>query len=91
MATMYPSSEHYFQQDIAPCHKAQIISDWFLEDDNEFTVLKWPPQSPDLNRIKHLWDGVKWKLCALDVHPTNLHQLQDIIISIWPKFLKNAF
>ncbi len=27
------------------CHKAQIISDWFLEHDNEFTLLKWPPQS----------------------------------------------
>ncbi len=30
----------YFQQDNAPCHKAQIISDWFLEHDNEFTLLK---------------------------------------------------
>ncbi len=24
-------------------------SDWFLEHDNEFTLLKWPPQSPYLN------------------------------------------
>ncbi len=30
----------YFQQDNAPCRKAQIISDWFLEHDNEFTLLK---------------------------------------------------
>ncbi len=30
----------YFQQDNAPCHKVQIISDWFLEHDNEFTLLK---------------------------------------------------
>ncbi len=39
-----PSSDGYFQQHNAPCHKAQIISDWFLEHDNEFTLLKWPPQ-----------------------------------------------
>jgi len=26
MATMYPSSDGYFQQDNAPCHKARIIS-----------------------------------------------------------------
>ncbi len=40
MTTVYPSSDGYFQQDNAPCHKALIISDWFLEHDNEFTLLK---------------------------------------------------
>ncbi len=40
MTTVHPSSDDYFQQDNAPCHKAQIISDWFLEHDNEFTLLK---------------------------------------------------
>ncbi len=48
----------YFQQDNAPCHKAQIISDWFLEHDNKFTLLKWPPQSPDLNPTEHY--GMWW-------------------------------
>ncbi len=51
MTTVYLSSNGYFQQDNAPCHKAQIISDWFLEHENEFTLLKWPPHSPDLNPI----------------------------------------
>ncbi len=27
MTTVYPSSDRYFQQDNAPCRKAQIISD----------------------------------------------------------------
>ncbi len=40
MTTVYSSSDGYFQQDNAPCHKPQIISDWFLEHDNEFTLLK---------------------------------------------------
>jgi len=44
-----------------------------MSHDNEFTVLKWHPQSPDLNSI---WDLVERKLRALDMHPKNLHQLQ---------------
>ncbi len=39
MTTVYPSSDGYFQQDNAPCYKAQIILDWFLEHDNEFTIM----------------------------------------------------
>jgi len=70
-----------------PCTHPRLatssISNRFLEHDNEFIVLKWPPQSPDLNPIEHLWDVVEWELRALDVHPTNLHQLQDAILSIW--------
>ncbi len=30
MTTVYPSSDGYFQQDNAPCHKAQIISDFWV-------------------------------------------------------------
>ncbi len=90
MTTVYPSSDGYFQQDNAPCHKDQIISDWFLEHDNEFTLLKWPPQSPDLNPKEHLWDVVERKICIIDVQPTNLQQLRDTIMSIWTKSLRNV-
>ncbi len=82
---------YYFQQDNAPCHKAQIISDWFLEHDNEFTLLKWPPQSPDLNPIEHLWDVVEREIHIMDVQPTNLQQLCDALMSIWTKTSDECF
>jgi len=48
-------------------------------------------QSPDLNPIENLWDVVEWELHALDVHPTNLHQLHDAILSISANFSKECF
>ena len=33
----------------ASCHKAKMVQEWFEEHNNEFEVLTWPPNSPDLN------------------------------------------
>ncbi len=63
----------------------------FLNTDNEFTLLKWPPQSPDLNPIEHLWDVVEREISIMDVQPTNLQQLHDAIISIWTKIFEECF
>ncbi len=81
----------YFQQDTTPCHKAQIISDWFLEHDNELALLKWAPQSPDLNPIEHLWDVVEREIRIMGVPPTNLQKLRDAIKSIWTKISDEWF
>ncbi len=72
-------------------HKAQIIPDWFLKHDTEFTLLKWPPQSPDFNPIEHLWDVVEREICIMDVQPTNLQQLRDAIMSILTKISEQCF
>ncbi len=86
MTTVYPYFDGYFQQDFAPCHKAQIISDWFLEHENEFPLLKRPPQSPDLNPKEHPWDVVEWEICIMDVQPTNL----QLSCQYRPKSLRNV-
>ncbi len=91
ITTVCPSSYDYIQQDNAPCHKAQIISDWFLEHENQFTLLKWPPQSPNLNPIEHVWDVVEREIHIMDVQPTNLQKLRDAIMSIWTKISEECF
>ncbi len=48
-------------------------------------------QSPDLNPIKHLWDVVEREIHIMDVHPTNLHQLRDAVMSIWTKISEECF
>ncbi len=64
---------------------------WFLEHDNEFTLLQCPPQSPDLNPIEHLWDVEEWKIRIMDVQLTNLQQLCNAIMSIWTKISEECF
>ncbi len=91
MTTVFPSSDGYFWQDNAPCHKAQIISDWLLEHDSEFTLLKWSPQSPDLNPMEHLWDVMKREIRIMNAQPTNLQQLRNAIMSIWTKISEEFF
>ncbi len=70
-------------------HNLRLVSrTWQWDSD---TLLKWPPQSPDLNPIDNLWDVVERKICIMDVQPTNLQQLHDAIMSIWTKISEDCF
>jgi hypothetical protein len=55
----------WFMQDNAPIHTALASREW-LESHGVATV-NWPPYSPDLNPIEHLWWALKKKLHEL--HP----------------------
>ena len=58
-------------QDNAPCHKAKVVMSYLSEQD--FEIMDWPLQSPDLNPIENLWKtlGVK----VMERNPTNTEDL----------------
>ena len=59
-----------FVQDNAPIHTAGIVRDWL--ENHGIWVLEWPPYSPDLNPIEHIWWALKKKIHEL--HPELEHQ-----------------
>lgn len=70
-----------FMQDNAPCHKAQVVMDFFSR--YNVKLMEWPPQSPDLNPIENLWAIVKKRRAKKFPFPTTKIELVDQIFNIW--------
>ncbi|KAK3518097.1 hypothetical protein QTP70_033324, partial [Hemibagrus guttatus] len=72
----------YFDTRIMPlCHKAEMVQEWFDEHNKEFEVLTWPPNSPDLNPIEHLWDVLDKQVRSMKAPPHNLEDLRDLLLT----------
>ncbi|GBN77903.1 hypothetical protein AVEN_40023-1 [Araneus ventricosus] len=62
MAFVFPTENGIFQQENTPYHKARIVLEWFEEHTDQFHLMSWPPNSPDLNLMEHIWDVMEWQL-----------------------------
>ncbi|KAH0821248.1 hypothetical protein GEV33_001543 [Tenebrio molitor] len=70
-----------YQQDNARPHIARVSLE-YLEHAN-VNLLPWPPRSPDLSPIEHVWDMIGQRLKNLARRPQTIQQLRHEIQVIW--------
>jgi DDE superfamily endonuclease len=77
-----------FMQDNASIHIAKKVAQWF--EDNGILILDWPPYSPDMNPIEHVWAKMKeWivqhypELSKLGKSQAAYNQLAKAIEEAW--------
>lgn len=72
-----------YQQDNDPKHTAKKCKQYLEKKAAElgFTIMAWPPQSPDLNPIELLWDEVERRVREL--RPTSELDLWEKLQQVW--------
>lgn len=70
-----------FMHDNAPAHRARRVQEYLQEQ--EIEQLPWPAYSPDLNPIEHSWDALDRAVRKRRIQPTNLRQLEDMLVEEW--------
>lgn len=70
-----------FQQDNAPIHTARVVKSWIQEQN--VTLMEWPPYSPDLNIIENVWGWMTRKVYESGRQFEDIQSLTDAINTAW--------
>ncbi|GFU50337.1 transposable element Tcb2 transposase [Trichonephila clavipes] len=79
----YPHGNRVFRQDNCSSHKSQLAAGWSDEHSCGFSVINWPPRSPDLNPIKPFWNVLEQGEKGYHTAPTSLSELWTALANIW--------
>ena len=79
-----PEGNLIFQQDIYLVHCSMGVQRWFARRP-EIELITWPPKSPDLNVVEHMWTKLKEGMILRygNNPPRNPQQLWDQVVEIW--------
>ena len=72
-----------FQQDNDSKHTSELAKQWFK--DHGIDIPLWPPQSPDLNPIEHLWEILKRRLGSYERAPGGILEVWERDQDEWEK------
>jgi len=68
-----------FQEDNDPKHTSKLVQSYIKKE--RITRLDWPPFSPDLNPIEHLWDVLGREVRKVSI--SSKQQLKDRLTHVW--------
>ena len=76
-----PQVDWKFQDDNAPAHRARCVQ----EEKQRLGIrsISWPPRSPDLNPIEHVWNFLKWKMARRVPRLNSIAQLATALKEEW--------
>jgi transposase len=81
VAVPYVQQHHLiFQQDNVRPHVARVCPDF--PANHNINPLDWPPYSPDLSPIEHLWDEMDRRVTGRRNAPATLDQLRDALMEV---------
>ena len=70
-----------FQQDNDPKHRCKVATAFLLK--KRINCLPWPPSSPDLNIIEHVWDQLDHLIRARKSLPHNHEEMWIALQEEW--------
>ena len=77
----------WYQHDNAPCHKSRLTQSNLHR--RRIPTIEWPPYSPDLNLIEHVWVSMKRRIQDNYLRRSYLnqtisrHDLRELIQEAW--------
>lgn len=77
----YIGNNFRLMHDNARPHVSRVVTEYLREVNIQ--TLNWPPHSPDMNPIEHLWDIIGRQLRLRQPPPASLQDIETMVINIW--------